>query len=132
MTVVRDPDGDAERLMRLIDLEERAELAHRLGGTGLADQEAEHAAALRSELAGFTLRHRRSPTDITDLSGTARALAEGDRAAGVLLERELVAAYLREVPLLVEDGVVRTAATILASHAQHVAILRAGDGARAR
>ena len=39
----------------------------------------------------------------------------------------MVATYLREVPALVEDGVVRTAATILASHAQHLALVRARD-----
>ena len=125
MTRMPLPDGDPERLARLIELEEAAALAHRLGGTGLGEQEAEHAAALRSELAGFTVRHLGAPTRAEQLSGAARALAEGDRTAAVALEQELVATYLREVPALVEDGVVRTAATILASHAQHLALVRA-------
>jgi hypothetical protein len=118
------PDGDAERLVRLIDLEEAAALAHRLGGTGLGEHEAQHADALRSELAGFTVRHRAAPTRADQLSGPARALAEGDRRAAITLEKDLIATYLREVPALIEDGIVRTAATILASHAQHLTVLR--------
>jgi hypothetical protein len=123
--IVRLPDGDPERLVRLIDLEERAALAHRLGGTGLGDQESAHAAALRSELAGFTVRGPRPPTRAEQLSGAARRLADGERSAVVALEQELVDEYLRAVPALVEDGVVRTAATILASHSQHLALERA-------
>jgi hypothetical protein len=127
LALVTLPDGDPERLTGLIELEERAALAYRVAGSPLAQQEAEHAAALRTELAGFTIRAPARPRRAERLTGAAAAVAGGDRGAVVALEQELVAVYLREVPLLVEDGVVRTAATILASHSQHLALARAGD-----
>ena len=121
------PDGDPERLTGLIELEERAALAYRVAGSSLAQAEAEHAAALRTELAGFTIRAPARPRRADRLTGAAASVADGDVEAVVALEEELVAAYLRDVPLLVEDGVVRTAATILASHSQHLALARSGS-----
>jgi hypothetical protein len=115
--------GDPGILSRLIALEDGAALANRLGRGEFAVHEDEHARALRTELAAFTIDGPPPPTEAAQLSGAARRLAEGRRGAAAELERELVAAYLEAVPKLREPNIVRTAATILASHAQHEALL---------
>jgi hypothetical protein len=91
--------------------------------------ESDHADALSTELAAVGLgRPLRPPLD-----GTAKELADAsDRRAvldlAVKLEDELVDAYRRSLVLLPDAKIAMTAATILASHAQHRFILGLAAG----
>lgn len=99
----------------------------------LRGQEADHAGALATELAAVGLGTPRAPEDPDDLDSTAGRLAlagaAGALAAAVALEEELVALYLDALPALPDAKIAMTAATILASHSQHLLILgRETDG----
>ena len=66
-----------------------------------------------------------------DLDPAAARLADagptGDRdAAAVALERELLAAYAQSLDALYDPATRRTAATIMASHGQHLVNLDSG------
>ena len=90
--------------------------------------EADHAAAIATELAAVGLGTPKPPQWASDLDVTAELLARSDAkgalAAAALLEEELVALYRSAVPALPDAKIAMTAATILASHSQHLLILR--------
>ncbi len=71
---------------------------------------------------------RRSSTSTAER--LARSEPDGAVAAAVALEEELVALYRNALPALPDAKIAMTAATILASHSQHLLILRreTGDG----
>jgi uncharacterized protein involved in exopolysaccharide biosynthesis len=111
-------DGDAEVLERLITREDAAAIAYRAAALnavpGLAEQESDHAKALRTHLEALGGRSPSAPTDVAPLDGLDAAIA---------LEADLVAAYGEALVELEALGILQTAATILASHAQHRALL---------
>ena len=101
----------------------------------LRGQEADHAAAIATELAAVGLGTPRPPTWASELDVTAERLArsttrEGALAAATALEEELVTLYSHALPALPDSKIAMTAATILASHSQHLLILQrdTGDG----
>jgi hypothetical protein len=127
-------------LLDLMGREQSAKLAYgaatkALGATAplelvtIRQHESDHADALATELAAVGLGRPLRPA----LSGTAEELATAsDRrsvlAAAVKLEDELVDAYRRSLVLLPDAKIAMTAATILASHAQHRFILGVAEG----
>jgi hypothetical protein len=70
----------------------------------------------------------RAPMWASELDVTAERLARSDAktapAAAVALEEELVALYRNAIPALPDAKIAMTAATILASHSQHLLILQ--------
>jgi len=121
-------DGDV--IEPLIAREEAAEFAYRgavpRGAPDLAETARQHAAALRTEL--HALGRGTTPVSADALDAAARRLADasgpGARlAAAIALETDLVATYRQAVIELSEPGILRTAATILAGHAQQRALL---------
>jgi hypothetical protein len=94
----------------------------------LRSHESDHAAAIATELAAVGLGTPRAPMWASEIDVTAERLArsdaEGAMAAAVLLEEELVALYRSALPSLHDAKIAMTAATILASHSQHLLILR--------
>ena len=94
----------------------------------LRGHEADHAAAIATELAAVGLGTPRAPMWASELDVTAERLAHSDAetapAAAVALEEELVALYRNAVPALPDAKIAMTAATILASHSQHLLILQ--------
>jgi hypothetical protein len=130
--LVRPASARAQRsdiavLIKLVGREEAAAEAY--GGfpgellPGVYNDELDHAAALRTQL--DALGRRPAPRG---LDAPARRLAEapaGERlAAAVALEETLVRDYSAALADLADPGVLQTVATILASHAQHLARLR--------
>jgi len=123
-------DDDATVLIHLIGLEEGAASAYRSAGLGppVVTDEAAHAKALRTELQALG----RGTPAVIGPSGAARRLAAArGRArldAAIALEGSLMAAYRHALLALAEPSILQTAGTILASHAQHRALLlrRAG------
>jgi hypothetical protein len=94
----------------------------------LRGQESDHAAAIATQLAAVGLGTPEPPKVAADLDVTAETLARArDRgaalAAAVALETELVALYRQALPGLPNAKIAMTAATILASHAQHLLVL---------
>jgi hypothetical protein len=122
--------SDTAVLLRLVAREEAAAKAYGAGAgvvvEGLYRDELAHAAALRTHL--DALGRRPAPRG---LDAPARRLveAEGDDRldAAVALETSLVGEYSAALTDLTDPNVLQTAATILASHAQHLARLRAGQ-----
>ena len=120
-------DGDpAGTLRALLAREEASAQAYRSAGMArLAGQEAEHARALRPQLEA--LGQPAPPASPRTLAGAAQRLATAagdDRdAAAIALERELVKAYRAALGSLDDPALRRTAATIMASHAQHLVVL---------
>jgi hypothetical protein len=121
-------DGDV--IAPLIAREEAAQFAY--GGAipprapDLAETARQHAAALRTELQA--LGRGTTPVSADALDPLARrfagaSTAEARLAAAVALESDLVATYRRAVIELSEPGILQTAATILAGHAQQRALL---------
>ena len=96
----------------------------------LRGHEADHAAAVATELAAVGLGTPKPPERAADLDVSAQLLAGAgpDRAAILraarALEEELVALYRTAVTALPDAKIAMTAATILASHSQHLLILR--------
>ena len=94
----------------------------------LRGHEADHAAAIATELAAVGLGTPRAPKWAGELDVTAEQLARADAdtapAAAVALEEELVALYRKAVTALPDAKIAMTAATILASHSQHLLILQ--------
>jgi hypothetical protein len=126
-------DRDPDLLRDLIAREQAAALAYRSARgrrfEQLAAQEADHAAALASELAALGLTASAPPREPASLTGAAAALATAQGptaalAAALALEEELLAAYASAVPAIAEPNTRRTAATAMASHGQHRAVLR--------
>ena len=134
----RPTEGDV--LLDLMHREQSAKLAYGAATKTLGSQapvelvtirrhESDHADALATELAAVGLGRPLRPA----LSGTAHELAgASDRRAvleaAVKLEDELVDAYRSSLVLLPDAKIAMTAATILASHAQHRFILGLAAG----
>jgi hypothetical protein len=122
--------SDIAVLIKLVAREEAAAKAYGAGKgvvvENLYSDELAHAAALRTQL--DALGRRPAPRG---LDAPARRLieAEGDDrlAAAVALEASLVEEYSAALAGIADAGVLQTAATILAGHAQHLARLRAGE-----
>jgi hypothetical protein len=116
-------EGSVGVLQRLISLEDAAALAYRDAGLtavpGLAEQEADHAKVLRTDLQALGGRALAAPADVAPISGLAAAIS---------LEAGLVAAYRKALVDLDEPGALPTVGTILASHAQHRALLLRAAG----
>jgi ferritin-like protein len=121
-------DGDV--ITPLITREEGAQWAYRgavpAGAPDLGDAARQHAAALRTELQA--LGRGTTPPTAATVDPLARRLAEASDAeerlaAALALESDLVATYRTAVIELSEPGIVQTAATILAGHAQQRALL---------
>ena len=117
--------SDTAVLIKLVGREEAAAEAYGIV-TGellprIYNDELDHAAALRTHL--DALGRRPAPRG---LDAPARRVAEAtDRvAAAIALEESLVREYSAALVDLADPGVLQTAATILASHAQHLARLR--------
>ena len=119
--------SDIAVLIKLVAREEAAAEAYG-AATGelvprIYNDERDHAAALRTHL--DALGRRPAPRG---LDAPARRLAEAsgdDRVeAAVALEQTLVEDYQAALVDLADPSVLQTAATILASHAQHLARLR--------
>jgi hypothetical protein len=122
---------EGEVLLDLMRREQSAKLAYGAATKTLGSQapqelvtirrhESDHADALATQLAAVGLGRPLRPP----LTGTAQALAEAsDRravlAAAIKLEDELVDANRQSLVLLPDAKIAMTAATILASHAQH-------------
>jgi hypothetical protein len=101
----------------------------------LRGHDTDHAAAVATELAAVGLGTPEPPRWAADLDVTAERLARSKTradavAAAVALEEELVTLYRTALPALPDAKIAMTVATILASHSQHLLILRreTGDG----
>jgi hypothetical protein len=122
-------DRDPELLLDLVAREDAAALAYRRAApeplAGIAAQEADHGKALRTMLDAFGLK----PPPV-ELDAPARRVVEapGELEAAIALEASLIEAYSAALPELMAEGVLQTAASILASHAQHHARLRSLAG----
>jgi Ferritin-like domain len=120
--------SDVAVLIRLLEREEAAAEVYGSGkGVVVAtyQDESDHAAALRTHLDALGRR----PAE-RGLDAPARRLAEAsgdDRfAAAIALEASLVEDYGAALADIADPSVLQTVATILASHAQHLARMRAG------
>ena len=121
------PD-DTAVLLRLVAREEAAAKAYGSGAGELLPRlygdELDHAAALRTHLDALG----RQPAS-RGLDAPARRVVEAapeDRLdAAVALEASLVEEYATALVDITDPGVLQTAATILASHAQHLARMHA-------
>ena len=130
--LARPASASAQRsdIAVLIKLVAREEAAAEVYGAGKGvvvaaySDDLAHAEALRTHL--DALGRRPAPRG---LDAPARRLmeAEGDARldAAIALERSLVEEYSSALADLADPSVLQTAATILASHAQHLARLRA-------
>jgi hypothetical protein len=123
--------GDPAILAELIAREQAAAFAYhgqaRPALFALAAAEAAHAGALRTQLAALGREGPEAPRRVAELDPSARRVAEATGGAAltaaIALERSLVAAYRDALVALAEPSILRTAGTILASHAQHHAVL---------
>ena len=122
-------EGDA--LADLIRAEEDAAFVYTeagLDGTAaLARQDTEHAKALASHLEGLGMPIPGPTRGRDDLAPEALAVLEttGDeerRQAVMAYERALIAGCLQRLPQLEQPNTVRTVATVMASHAQHLVL----------
>jgi Ferritin-like domain len=126
--------GEPAVLRRLIVREEAAADAQRSRAApsvfALATDEDDHAAALRTELAA--LGNPQPAPGRPEHDAAARRLLEADGAdlldAAIALEASLLASYEQALRTITEPSILRTAATIMASHAQHHALLRLRAG----
>jgi Ferritin-like domain len=127
-----EPEGDPGIVARLIAREEAASSAYRGHARpavfALAADEADHARALRTQLAALGHEGPRAPEVDARARRVADARGGAVLAAAIALEESLLAAYRDALLHLVEPSILRTAATIMASHAQHRARLRLRAG----
>lgn len=93
-------------------------------------QEVDHARAIATQLAAVGLSTPRGPLSVDDLdiaaqlvvrAGTNRKAVLG---AAIAMEESLVELYTSVLPKLPDAKIAMTVATILASHSQHLFILR--------
>jgi len=127
-----------EALTALVRAEQDAAFVYRtaaLGGeaAALAEQEDEHARALSSQLQALGLplpAPRRTRSGLPpEALGVLEAGAGAQRLrAAAAYERTLIAGCAARLGLLEEPGIVRTVATVMASHAQHLALHERGAG----
>jgi hypothetical protein len=100
----------------------------------LHSHELDHAAAIATELAALGLGTPQPPGTTAELDIVAERLATSgpDRTAvleaAIALEQGLDELYRAALPALPEASIAMTAATILASHSQHLLILRRETG----
>lgn len=119
--------SDIAVLIRLVAREEAAAEAYGSGAGELVPRlhqdELDHAAALRTQL--DALGRRPAPRG---LDAPARRVAEAgpeDRLeAAIALESSLIEDYSEALADIADPSVLQTAATILASHAQHLVRMR--------
>jgi hypothetical protein len=126
-------DRVAATLLALYVAEQHAALAYRTAGGELArigEQEDDHALALAAQLGGLARPQPDAPTDPAVLRGSAAKVAAGGEvvAAAIALERELLDAYRKAIPVFKEPEMRRSAATIMASHGQHLSVLYERSG----
>jgi hypothetical protein len=120
----------ARALRALIAAEQAAAFAYlEAGDPRLAAQEEQHAKALRPHLESVGLAPLPPPRGPADLDPAAARLAAASRpsardAAAIALEERLIAAYAGALDALYDPSTVRTAATIMASHGQHLVVRR--------
>jgi hypothetical protein len=113
----------------LIEREQAAAFAYaRAARAPLAAQEDEHARALASALAAMGLDAPAKPQEAAELDPAARRALRGGIEAAIALEDSLLAAYEKAIRGLEQPQVLQTAATVMASHAQHLALLRREAG----
>lgn len=91
------------------------------GNAEVSGQEREHAKALASLLDALGRKIPAAPSSVAQLGPLSSAAATGDRAAAIRLEQALIAGCRRRITDLGDPNMVRTVATILASHSQHLA-----------
>jgi ferritin-like protein len=120
--------SDIAVLIKLVAREEAAAEAY---GTAAGEvlpriynDELDHAAALRTQLDALGRRPAQRGLD-----APARRVVEASdkQGAAIDLEQSLVRDYSAALVDIADPSVLQTAATILASHAQHLARLRAGQ-----
>jgi Ferritin-like domain len=122
-------DDEPAILAGLIEREQAAAFAYeRAGRGGLSAQEDEHARALASELAAMGIEAPAKPQRPDELDPEARRAIAGGLEAAIGLEQSLLAAYEPAIRGLEQAQVLQTAATVMASHAQHLAMLRLEAG----
>jgi hypothetical protein len=112
-------------LTALLTAELHAAYAYeRSGDRRLAEQEDAHARALASLLDALGRPIPLAPASPEQLQPSAKALLEsgGARAAAIALERALIEGCARGIAKLGDPSMIRTVATIMASHAQHLTL----------
>jgi hypothetical protein len=123
--------GEGRALMELIRAEEDAAFVYRSAGldgaTALPEQDGAHARALATHLEALGMQAPDATRGRDDLPPEALALlaapAGGARLrAAMAYERALIAGCAQRLPALEEPGTVRTVATVMASHAQHLVL----------
>jgi hypothetical protein len=129
--------GEGEALTRLIRNEQAAAYVYRTAGLGglaaaLADQDAERARALASQLEGLGFPIPEPVTGRGGLPAAALAVLDargpGGLRAAIAYEQTLIDACAAALGELEEPNVIRTVATILAGHAQHQSLIRREAG----
>lgn len=121
-------EDTAGALLELIAREQAADFAYRATGAPrfarLGRHAAEHARALRTHLESVGRPPPAAPGSAGDLDpAAARLAAGGGDAAARALERQLVEACAGALDRLYDPSSKRTAATIMASHGQHLVVL---------
>jgi plasmid stabilization system protein ParE len=121
-------EDTAGALLELIGREQAADFAYRAAAAPrfarLARHAAEHARALHSHLEAVGRPPPAPPRAAGDLDpAAAHVAAAGGDAAAIALERELMGACAAALDRLYDPSSKRTAATIMASHGQHLVVL---------
>jgi hypothetical protein len=112
-------------LSALITAELHAAYAYeRAGRPDLARHEDEHAKALASLLDALGRPIPAAPSSPEQLGPAATAAAGGGRRAALELEQALIDGCRRRIADVGDPNMVRTVATIMAGHAQHLVVLR--------
>jgi len=114
-------------LAALITAELHAAYAYERSGLGagalLSGQEDQHAKALASLLDALGRPIPLAPASPAQLQPHAAALAaERTREAAIALEKALIEGCTRQIAMLGDPGMIRTVATVMASHAQHLVL----------
>jgi hypothetical protein len=136
-TAAAEPDQGAA-LAALVRAEQDAAFAYLDAGLGalggaLAGQEEEHSKALATQLEALGLPAPEPARGRAGLGEEALAVLEagGDaarREAAIALERALIGGCADRLAQFDEPGILRTVATVMASHAQHLALLERAAG----
>ena len=121
--------SEGEALAELIRAEEDAAFVYLgaglEGAATLARQDSEHAKALASHLEALGMPIPRPTRGRDELGPEALAVLEASGRlerprAAMAYERSLIAGCAQRLPRLEEPNTVRTVATVMASHAQHL------------
>ena len=129
--------SESDALTGLIRNERAAAYVYRTAGLGgpataLAEQDAERARALASQLEGLGFPIPEPVRGRGGLPAAALAVLDARGAAGlraaIAYEQTLIDACTAALGDLEEPNVIRTVATILAGHAQHQALIRREAG----